>query len=44
MNEEKFDSGFDIVVVARVNARDATYKEIESALLHVAGLHRNVLV
>ena len=40
LQEGRFSSGLDIVVVARVSAKDATYWEIESALLHLAGLHR----
>jgi len=39
LQEAVFNSGLDIVVVARVNAKDATYKEIESALLHLGKLH-----
>lgn len=44
LNEGMFRSGLDIVVVARVNAKDIKFKEIESALLHVARLHKNVLI
>ncbi|MDE6984635.1 MAG: ribonuclease P protein component [Lachnospiraceae bacterium] len=44
LHEELFCSGFDIVVVARASAKDAKYAEIESALLHAARLHKNVLV
>ncbi len=40
LQEGRFSSGLDIVVVARVSAKNATYWEIESALLHLAGLHR----
>ena len=36
LNKEKFGSGYDIVVIGRANAKDKTYKEIESALLHLA--------
>ena len=32
-------SGLDIVVIARVAARHVGYKEIESAVLHLGGLH-----
>ena len=38
-----FNSGLDIVVVARVSAKDTGYAEIESALLHVSKLHKIVL-
>ena len=43
LHEEMFNSGLDMVVVARVSAKDAKYYEIESALLHVSKLHKNVL-
>lgn len=39
LNEETFQNGYDLVVVARVNAKGAGYKEIESALLHLGRLH-----
>ena len=38
-NEAVFHSGWDIVVVARENASNVTYRETESALLHLAKLH-----
>ena len=37
LNENTFRQGLDIVVVARPNAKDKTYQEIESALMHLAG-------
>ena len=40
LHEDMFDSGLDIVVIARVAARHVGYKEIESAVLHLGGLHR----
>ena len=39
LQEDIFNSGLDIVVIARVNAKDADYHKIESALLHLGGLH-----
>lgn len=39
LHEDMFDSGLDIVVIARVAARHVGYKEIESAVLHLGGLH-----
>ena len=42
LHEDLFRSGYDLVVVARVNAKDAKYAEIESALLHVSRLHKNI--
>lgn len=43
LREEMFNSGLDIVVVVRTNASAAKYSEIESALIHVSRLHKNVL-
>lgn len=40
LHEDMFNSGLDIVVIARTTARDITYHETESALLHLGGLHR----
>ena len=40
LNEEKFNSGLDIVVVAREDAAEIRYSAVESALLHLAGLHK----
>ncbi len=39
LHEDMFNSGLDIVVVARVTAKESTYSEIESALLHLGHLH-----
>lgn len=36
LHEEEFECGLDLVVIARTAAKNATYHEIESALLHVA--------
>ena len=40
LHEDMFNSGLDIVVIARVNARNAGYHEVESAILHLGGLHK----
>jgi ribonuclease P protein component len=40
LHEEMFHSGLDIVVIARAGAKNASYHEIESALLHLGNLHR----
>ncbi|MBB5265533.1 ribonuclease P protein component [Catenibacillus scindens] len=42
LNEESFCCGLDIVVIARVNGKSAGYHEVESALMHLAGLHKIV--
>ena len=39
LHEEMFNSGLDIVVIARVSAKDADFFSVESALLHLGGLH-----
>ena len=39
LHEEIFNSGLDIVVLARQSAKDASYHDIESALLHLGKLH-----
>ena len=39
LHEEVFNSGLDIVVVVKPSANKCTYKEIESALLHLSKLH-----
>jgi len=39
LQEDCFQSGWDIVVIARANAKDRTYQEIESALIHLGKLH-----
>ena len=35
LNENKFKHGYDLVVIARSDAKGKTYKEIEDALLHL---------
>lgn len=35
LNKETFDKGYDIVVIARASAKDRSYEEIASALLHL---------
>lgn len=40
LHEDMFNSGLDIVVIARNTAKDCSYHEIESALLHLGGLHK----
>ena len=43
LHEDMFNSGLDIVVIARGTAKDITYHQVESALLHLGGLH-NIIV
>jgi ribonuclease P protein component len=40
LNEMMFNSGLNIVVVAKANANGASYNDIETALLHLMKLHR----
>lgn len=39
LQESIFNSGLDIVIVARPGAATVGYKEVESALLHLCKLH-----
>lgn len=43
LHEDMFNSGLDIVVIARVFAKGATYWDIEKALLHLGGLQSIVV-
>ena len=40
LNETMFNSGLDIVIVARPGSKDRSYSEISSALMHLAKLQR----
>ena len=40
LNESRFQVGYDIVVIARVSAKDQNYKKIEQALLHLGENHK----
>ena len=42
LNRQMFNNGLNIVIVARVNASQAGYREIESAMLHLCRLHKIV--
>lgn len=44
LHESVFNSGLDIVVVARAGAAQIGYFEVESALLHLAKLHKIIKV
>lgn len=43
LNESRFLKGYDLVIVARKDAKGKGYSEIESALLHLARLHKILL-
>jgi len=40
LNKSMFNSGLDIVIIARIGAKEKVYKEIESAFMHLAKLHK----
>ena len=40
LSESKFLAGYDIVVIARASAKEATYREVESALMHLLNKHK----
>ena len=40
LHEEDYRKGLDIVVIARPSAKDRSYFEIESALLHLSEKHK----
>lgn len=42
LNKDRVKTGLDIVVVARAAAKESDFKKIESAYLHLCGLH-NIL-
>ena len=42
LNQNRVKTGLDIVVVARAAAKESEFKNIESAYLHLCGLH-NIL-
>lgn len=39
LQEAHFKGGLDIIVIARVSAKDKGYHDIESALIHLGRLH-----
>ena len=43
LQEAIFNSGLDMVIIARSTAKDKTYHEIESAVIHLGKLHGIVL-
>ncbi|MGN0383179.1 MAG: ribonuclease P protein component [Eubacterium sp.] len=40
LNINMFNSGLDMVIIARINAKGKSYKEIESAFMHLAKLQK----
>lgn len=39
LNQDNLKTGYDVVVIARHTAKGKGFQEIESAFLHLAGLH-----
>ena len=44
LHENVFNSGLDIVVIARNSAKDIGFREVESALLHLGKLNKIIKV
>ena len=40
LHEKLFNSGLDIVVIARQGAKDIDFKDIDSALMHLMRIHK----
>ena len=40
LQEDMFHSGWDIVNIARASAKEVGFHQIESALMHLGGLHK----
>ena len=43
LHENMFNSGLDIVVLARQGAKGISYKEIDSALMHLMRIHKVII-
>lgn len=44
LNDERFHKGMDIVIVARVEAGNRTYADLERDVLHLSSLHHIVAI
>lgn len=40
LNRDRIKEGTDIIVVARAAAKNSDYRQIESAFMHLCGLHK----
>ena len=40
LNEKKFITGIDIVIIARIGAKDSDYVTMEKAINHLGNLHK----
>lgn len=43
LNKDRLKSGYDIVVVARINAKGRNYSDISSSFMHLARLHNLII-
>lgn len=43
LQEDHFRCGLDIIIIARNSAKDKSYYEIESALVHLGNLHKKYI-
>ena len=43
LQEDIFYRGLDMVIIARMSAKDISYKDTKSALLHLGGLHKIIV-
>ena len=39
LQEDYFRRGYDLIIIARAGAKDKSYQEIESAMIHLGKLH-----
>ena len=39
LQEDYFRRGYDLIIIARAGAKDKSYHEIESAMIHLGKLH-----
>lgn len=40
LNSTKFKQGYDIIFLSRASAKDTTYREVESAILHLGKISK----
>lgn len=43
LNDTKFTQGYDIVFLSRANAKDISYREVESAILHLGKISKLII-
>lgn len=43
LNEQKFKTGYDIIIIARAAAKGKGYKEVSSAVLHLGKIQKILL-